>query len=212
MNNITAVSNLFSGSNLSKLIKLKMDSLTNGVNALNKQSGVSKDVVDRIAKIGDDQAGRFERFERIFAAHTRAHAVNEMVSHLISKKDTNGDGVLNVGELGVPKDIFDKIDENSDGQVGKAEINTAFNARIQAMSERTNHLITKKDTNGDGVLNVGELGVPEDIFDKIDKNGDGQAGRVELSIAARTRIHAAIKNMAKDLLPPEGSSKLDATV
>ncbi len=97
MNNITAVSNLFSGSNLSKLIKLKKDSLINGVNALNKQSGVSKDVVDRIAKIGDDQAGRFERFERIFAAHTRAHAVNEMVSHLMSKKDTNGDGVLNVG-------------------------------------------------------------------------------------------------------------------
>jgi len=210
MNNITAVSNLFSGSNLSKLIKLKMDSLTNGVNALNKQSGVSKDVVDRIAKIGDDQSGRFERFERIFAAHTRAHAVNEMVSHLMSKKDTNGDGVLNVGELGVPEDVFDKIDNNSDGQAGKAEINTAFHARIQAMSERTNHLITKKDTNGDGVLNVGESGVPEDIFAKIDKDGNGQVGRVELNIVAHAR--AAIKNMAKDLLPPEASSKLDATV
>lgn len=207
MNNITALSNLFSGSNLSKLVKLKMDSLINGANALNKQSGVPKGGVDRIEKIGDDQVSRFER---IFAAHTRAHAVNEMVSHLMSVKDINGDGVLNVGELGVPKDVFDKIDKNSDGQIGKAEINTAFHARIQAMSERTNHLISKKDTNGDGMLNVGELGVPEEIFNKIDKNGDGQADRVELSIAART--HAALNNMISEILPPEKSSKLDATV
>ncbi len=207
MNNITALSNLFSGSNLSKLVKLKMDSLINGANALNKQSGVPKGGVDKIEKIGDDQVSRFER---IFAAHTRAHAVNEMVSHLMSVKDINGDGVLNVGELGVPKDVFDKIDKNSDGQIGKAEINTAFHARIQAMSERTNHLISKKDTNGDGMLNVGELGVPEDVFNKIDKNGDGQADRVELSIAART--HAALNNMISEILPPEKSSKLDATV
>jgi uncharacterized protein (DUF2141 family) len=188
-----------------------MDSLTNGVNKLSTRESVApKDRVDRIEKIGDDQAGRFERFERIFAAHTRAHAVNEMASHLMSKKDTNGDGVLNVGELGIPKDVFGKIDKNSDGQAGKAEINTAFHARIQAMSERTNHLISKKDTNGDGMLNVGELGIPKDVFDKIDKNGDGQASRVELSIAART--HAALNNMISEILPPEESSKLDATV
>ena len=92
MSNIPAVSNMFSALNPSKLIKLKMDNLINGVNALNKQSGVPKGGVDRIdkQKHGDDQAGRFERFERIFAAHTRAHAVNEMASHLMSKKDTNG--------------------------------------------------------------------------------------------------------------------------
>ena len=213
---IPGVGNPLSVLNLSKLIKQKVDNLisekvTNGDNALNiKESVAPKDRVDRIEKIGDDQAGRFERFERIFAAHTRAHAVNEMASRLMSVQDTNGDGVLNVGEFGVPKDTFDKIDKNSDGQVGKAEINTAFHARIQAISERINHLISKKDTNGDGMLNVEELGVPEDVFDKIDKNGDGQAGRVELSIAART--HAALNNMISEILPPEKSSKLDATV
>jgi Ca2+-binding EF-hand superfamily protein len=164
--------------------------------------------VGRIDKHVDGQAGRFER---IFAAHTRAHAVDEMVSHLMSKKDTNGGrSVLNVGELGVPKDIFDKIDKNSDGQVGKAEINTAFHARIQAISERTNHLIARKDTNGDGMLNIEELGVSEKLFAKIDKNGDGLAGRAELSIAART--HAALNNMISEILPPEKASKLDATV
>jgi uncharacterized protein (DUF2141 family) len=213
MNKISAASNLFSALSPSNFIKKKMASLVteavaSGVNALNKPSGVSKDGIDRIDKIiGDDQT---TRFERIFAAHTRAHAVDGMVSHLMNKKDTNGDGVLNVGELGVPEDTFDKIDKNSDGQVGKAELNIAFHARIQAISERTNYLISKNDTNGDGVLNIGELGVPEDVFTKIDKNGDGQAGRVELSIAAHT--HAALNNMISEILPPEKSSKLDATV
>jgi hypothetical protein len=180
--------------------------VTDGVKALNTKEPVAP--VGRIDKHVDGQAGRFER---IFAAHTRAHAVDEMVSHLMSKKDTNGGrSVLNVGELGVPKDIFDKIDKNSDGQVGKAEINTAFHARIQAISERTNHLIARKDTNGDGMLNIEELGVSEKLFAKIDKNGDGLAGRAELSIAART--HAAFNNMISEILPPEKASKLDATV
>ncbi len=38
----------------------------------------------------------------------------------------------------------------------------------------------------------------------------GQAGRAELSIAART--HAAFNNMISEILPPEKASKLDATV
>ena len=121
--------------------------VTDGVKALNTKESVAP--VGRIDKHVDGQAGRFER---IFAAHTRAHAVDEMVSHLMSKKDTNGDGMLNIEELGVS----------------------------------------------------------EDVFAKIDKNGDGLAGRAELSIAART--HAALNNMISEILPPEKASKLDATV
>jgi hypothetical protein len=152
MNKIAAASNLFSALNPAGFAKKKMGSLisevvTNGVKALNTKEPVAP--VDRIEKHIDGQAGRFER---IFAAHTRAHAVDEMVSHLMSKKDTNGDGMLNIEELGVS----------------------------------------------------------EDVFAKIDKNGDGLAGRAELSIAART--HAALNNMISEILPPEKSSKLDATV
>jgi hypothetical protein len=152
MNKIAVASNLFSALNPAGFAKKKMGSLisevvTNGVKALNTKEPVAP--VDRIEKHIDGQAGRFER---IFAAHTRAHAVDEMVSHLMSKKDTNGDGMLNIEELGVS----------------------------------------------------------EDVFAKIDKNGDGLAGRAELSIAART--HAALNNMISEILPPEKSSKLDATV
>ncbi len=212
MNKIAAAGNFLSSLSPSNFVKKKMGSLVTGVvansiSALNKQSETPKDDIGKINKVGDDQVSRFER---IFAAHTRANAVDKMVSHLMSKKDTNGDGMLNAEEFGVPKEAFDKIDKNGDGQVAKAELNTAFHARIQAISERTNHLITKKDTNGDGMLNVEELGVSEKLFSKIDKNGDGLAGRAELSIAART--HAALNNMISEIVPPEKASKLDATV
>ncbi|MFQ5688101.1 MAG: EF-hand domain-containing protein [Candidatus Scalindua sp.] len=215
MNGITTVSNPFSSLNPSKFIKHKIDNLinerdTNGDNTLSiKELGVPKDIFDRIDKNGDGQAGRFELN---IAARSRVHTVNERTNHLISKKDTNGDGVLNVGELGVPETVFDRIDKNGNGQVGRVELNIAARSRIHAVNERTNHLISKKDTNGDGVLNVGELGVPETVFDRIDKNGNGQVGRVELNIAARSRIHAAINNRTKDILPTEASSKLDTIV
>ncbi|MBS1258222.1 MAG: hypothetical protein MAG551_01275 [Candidatus Scalindua arabica] len=212
MGNITAAGSFLSSLSPSNFVKKKMGSLVTGVvansiSALNKQSGTPKEGIDRVNKIGEDQVSRFER---IFAAHTRANAVDNMVSHLMSKKDTNGDGVLNAAEFGIPKEAFGNIDKNGDGQVAKAELSTAFHARIQAISERTNHLIARKDTNGDGMLNIGELGVPEELFSKIDKNGDGQAGSVELSIAART--HAALNNMISEIVPPEKASKLDATV
>jgi len=70
--------------------------VTDGVKALNTKEPVAP--VGRSDKQVDGQAGRFER---IFAAHTRAHAVDEMVSHLMSKKDTNGDGLAGRAELSI---------------------------------------------------------------------------------------------------------------
>jgi len=201
--------------NLSKFIRQKIDNFvserdTNGDNTLSiRESGVPEDILDRVDKNSDGQAGRFEH---VIAAHTRAHAVNERINHLISKKDTNGDRVLNVEELGVPKDIFAKIDKNGDGQVDRVELNIAAHDRAHAVNERTIQLISKNDTNGNRVLDVGESGLPEDIFARLDKNGNGQAGRVELNIAARTRVHAALNNMISDILPDETSSNLDTIV
>jgi Ca2+-binding EF-hand superfamily protein len=139
--------------------------------------------------------------------------INRNVNDLISAKNTNDDNALSIDELGVSKDSFDRIDKNGDGQVGRIELNiaahTRINAahtRINAVNEMTSNLISEKDTNSDGVLGAEELGVPEDIFDRIDKNGDGQAGRFELNIAAR----AAINNRSNHILPVEAPSNLDA--
>jgi len=58
-------------------------------------------------------------------------------------------------------------------------------------------------------LDAGELGMPKDVFGKIDKDGNGQVGRRELNVAVHAR--AAINNLLGDILPNKEPSKLDAT-
>ncbi len=56
---------------------------------------------------------------------------------------------------------------------------------------------------------AGELGMSKDAFNKIDKDGNGQVGRLELTAATHAR--AAINNLLGDILPNKEPSKLDAT-
>jgi Ca2+-binding EF-hand superfamily protein len=173
--------------------------------------GVPVNVFDRIDKNGDGDA---DKVELGTSDNNRAHAVNEGANQLLSKKDTNGDGVLNTGELGVPEKAFNRIDKNGDGQIGIGELNIdarnkiAANNRAQAVNERISHLLSKKDTNGNGSLDAGELGMPKDVFNKIDKDRNGQVGRYELNAAASAR--AVINNLLGDILPNKEPSKLDA--
>ncbi len=200
MNGISA-NNLLFGLNQAKSIEQKLNRFiskkdTNSNNALSiKELGVSKDVFDRIDKNGDSQV---DKFEIIIAAHNSAHAANEKTNQLINKKDTNGDGVLNAGELGVPEKAFNRIDKNSDGQIGSGELNVAARNRIHAVNERISHLISKKDTNGNGVLDIGELGIPKDVFDRIDEDGNGKIGRFELNVATRALARAAFNTGTSD--------------
>jgi hypothetical protein len=208
--------NLLFGLNQAKSIEHKLNRFiskkdTNGDNALSiKELGVNRDVFDRIDKNDDGQA---DKFEIIIAAHGRADAVDERINQLLSKKDTNGNGSLDAGELGVPEAVFKRIDKNGDGQVGIGELNIdarnkiAARNRVGAVNERISHLLSKKDTNGNGSLDVGELGMSKNVFNKIDKDGNGQVGRCELNAVAR----AAINNLLGNILPNKEPSKLDAT-
>ncbi len=175
------------------------------------KSDVPINVFDMIDKNGD---GKVDKIGLDIADHSRDEAINEKGNKLISKKDTNGDGVLNIGELGVPEAAFKRIDKNGDGQVGIGELNIAARNNIaaqnhvHAVNERISHLLSKKDTNGSGSLDAGELGMPKDVFNKIDKDGNGQVGRQELNAAAHAR--AAINNLLGNILPGKEPSKLDA--
>ena len=169
-------------------------------------------IFDRIDKDGD---GKVDKVGLDIADHSRVDAVNEKLNQLLSKKDTNGNGSLDAGELGVPEVAFKRIDKNGDGQVGIGELNIdarnkiAANNRAHAVNERISHLLSKKDTNGNGSLDAGELGMSKDVFDRIDKDHNGQVGRLELNVAAHAR--AAINNLLGDILPNKEPSKLDAT-
>jgi len=83
--------------------------------------------------------------------------IRQKIDNFVSERDTNGDNTLSIRESGVPEDILDRVDTNSDGQAGRFEHVIAAHTRAHAVNERINHLISKKDTNGDRVLNVEEL-------------------------------------------------------
>jgi Ca2+-binding EF-hand superfamily protein len=159
--------NLLFGLQQAKSIEHKLNRFsskkdTNGNNALSiKELGVSKDVFGRIDKNGDAQA---DKFELIIAAHNRAHAANVKTNQLINKNDANGDCALDAGKSGVPVNFFDRIDKNGDGKVDKVELTTADHNRAHAVDEKLNHLISKKDTNGNGVLDIGEFGIPKEVL------------------------------------------------
>jgi len=190
----------------------KIDQLISNRGALDaEESSVPVNIFDKIDKNGDGEADKLELGN---SDNNRAHAAKEGANQLLSKKDTNGDGVLNAGELGVPEKAFNRIDKNGDGQVGIGELNIdvrnkiAANNRAQAVNERISHLLSKKDTNSNGSLDAGELGMPKDVFNKIDKDHNGQVGRYELNAAARAR--SVINNLLGDILPNREPSKLDA--
>ena len=81
--------------------------------------------------------------------------------------------------------------------------------QAKSTESKLSKFISKKDTNGDNGLTIKELGVGKDIFDRIDKNSDGQVDKFEIIIAAHAR--AAINNLLGDILPNKEPSKLDAT-
>ncbi|MCR4345445.1 MAG: hypothetical protein NUV44_11925, partial [Candidatus Scalindua sp.] len=177
------------------------------------KSDVPINIFDKIDKDGD---GKVDKVGLDIADHGRADTVDERINQLLSKKDTNGNGSLDAAELGVPEAAFKRIDKNGDGQVVIGELNIdardkiAARNRVDAVNERISHLLSKKDTNGNGSLDAGELGMSKDVFNKIDKDGNGQVGRYELNDSARAR--AAINDLLGNILQDKKYSKLDATV
>ena len=139
-----------------------------------EELGAAEDVFTRIDHNGDGQADRAE-----LNAGYPGLRIDRMTTNLILNKDTNDDKVLSAEELGITDEALAQIDLNGDGQADRAELNAGYpGLRIDRM---TTNLINGKDANNDGMLSAEELGVAEDVFSRIDHNGDGQADRVELN-------------------------------
>jgi len=104
--------------------------------------------------------------------------IDRAATKLIDHKDKDGDGLLNAIEFGGPPEQFDRMDANGDGQADKEEIiafmpRPLFN-RLAAM------MIHQKDDDDDKTMSIDELDVPEEVFNKIDRNQDGEIDKKEL--------------------------------
>jgi len=113
-----------------------------------------------------------------FLQMLESHNVRARTANLIQGKDTDGDGALNAGELGVSEDMFAGIDKNEDGQAGGEEL-CVFLSKAR-LNHKASNVIENRDTNGDAVLNAEELGISEERFARIDQDEDGQMSRSEL--------------------------------
>jgi Ca2+-binding EF-hand superfamily protein len=70
-----------------------------------------------------------------------------------------------------------------DGITGMSGMMSPY-SRINQM---THNMIKGKDKNGDHALTFEEFGGTQDVFNSIDKNGDGKLGTVELNAAGMSR-------------------------
>jgi len=126
--------------------------------------------------------------------------LNKLTVNMIKDKDADGDNALNVKELGLPEDIFTKIDTDGDGNASRDELNIYY--PISKTDIPTLHLIKNKDTDGDKLLTAEELGIAKEDFSRIDTNSDGKTDRDELNAAhplsAQITSHKNILDMYKD--------------
>lgn len=116
-----------------------------------------------------------------------------LTGKLLDKVDKNDDGKLNVDE--VPerhRKHFGKTDKNSDGYVDKDELHAVMAKaheawRKKAAEHRQKYVDAKQkgfmdlDKNGDGKLNVDEVGSRlRSKFSDVDTNGDGYIDEAEI--------------------------------
>ncbi len=109
----------------------------------------------------------------------------KMVEQMLADKDTNGDGALGIEEMSMPDEAFAKIDKNQDGLADKNELKAFF--PMAQFDRAAAHFIAEKDANGDGVLTMDEVNMPQEAFNKMDANADGQLDKKELANAAAQR-------------------------
>jgi Ca2+-binding EF-hand superfamily protein len=93
-----------------------------------------------------------------------------IAAHLFERMDENKDGQVTRQEaLAASQRLFQRLDGNADGELTKAESEAGTKAmREQELSTHFKQL----DANGDGRLTVAESQLPQPVFDRLDANKD----------------------------------------
>ena len=89
-----------------------------------------------------------------------------------AEKDTNGDGGLDVEEIGFSREMFDKLDTDGDGLLTDAEL-LSLMPPPRMPGNNPADMLAEKDANGDGGLDMEESGLSEELFTKLDIDADG---------------------------------------
>lgn len=93
-----------------------------------------------------------------------------IAAHLFERMDENKDGQVTRQEsLAAGQRLFQRLDGNADGELTKAE--SAAGTKAMREQELSTHF-KKLDKNGDGQLTAAESQLPEAVFAQLDANKD----------------------------------------
>lgn len=106
--------------------------------------------------------------------------------------DLDKDGLVTKEEMTAHRAAELKAaDTNADGKLSAEELTAAHVAKMQArVAEMTANMITKLDTDKDGLVSAEEFAVApglEKMFDHVDENGDGSISKEEADEAGKGR-------------------------
>jgi Ca2+-binding EF-hand superfamily protein len=147
--------------------KLDAEELKNGVDAIGKELARQDPhgpPPPPLVSDDDDDATDTSTLEEVF-----------------QQADTNGDGVLSADEFEAAADEIAKSLQSRHPQ-GPPPPPPGLDAA-------TERLVQNLDENGDGVLSRDELGISQEVFDKVDADGDGQLTAGELKAATKSIAH-----------------------
>ena len=105
---------------------------------------------------------------------------------------------------------FDRLDQNGDGEITRAEIEAASSERAGKRANRRADRMFEADANGDGAVTREELKAYRENRNP-DKNGDGVIDRAEFMEKAAERFDRLDKNgdgvLSEDERPRRGKRK-----
>jgi Ca2+-binding EF-hand superfamily protein len=134
-------------------------------------------------------------------SNLRELTIVPITQRIIQDKDADGDGALSVDEMGISEEAFAKLDANEDGLLDQSELESGLPELGKTIwAER---MIQDKDADGDGVLSVDEMGIPEETFARLDANEDGLLDQSELEshlpeVNEALRAQRMMQNMDTD--------------
>ncbi|MEO1703764.1 MAG: calcium-binding protein [Pseudomonadota bacterium] len=110
-----------------------------------------------------------------------------------SELDANGDGEVTMAEMAAHAAArFAEADTNGDGSLSSAEMIAArMNGNADRLERRISRFIERADDNGNGTLELGEIGPSEERqqarFERLDTDGSGGISEEEMEAAREAR-------------------------
>ncbi len=103
----------------------------------------------------------------------------KMIQIMLHNRDENSDGSLSFEEISIPKAALAKIDEDQDELTDPEELKAFF--PMAEFDRIAVDIIAERDVNGDGVLSMNEVKMPDELFGKMDQNADGKLDKNEIA-------------------------------